>query len=105
MAEKPEEPAPPSVTFIDNPHSPELFATDFSGIFLHTGGVVTVTYESARIDHVTAPGPVNRVVVGRVSLPLESAQRLCLGLYDFLKRVGHDPSQVIQTEGDPSKPQ
>jgi len=32
--------------------------------------------------------------VGRLILPLESGQKLCLGLYDFLKNAGFDPGRL-----------
>ena len=96
--------AGPVISFLDNPHAPEVFITDASGFHLHEG-VVTVALESARIDHATSPGPINRVVVGRVSMPLGAAMRMAVSLYDFLKQMGHDPADVIQTAGDPSRPQ
>lgn len=80
----------PSVTFLDNPHAPEVFASGMTGMFLNDG-VVTVTFESARINHITSPGPVNRVVVGRLTMPIAGVQGLALGLYDFLKKRGLDP--------------
>jgi hypothetical protein len=37
-----------------------------------------------RVDHRTSPGPVNRVVIGRLVLPAQGAMGLATGLYDFL---------------------
>jgi hypothetical protein len=103
MADKPVPQGPP-VTFIDNPHAPEVFASDCCGFFRLEGNVV-MAFESARVDHVTTPGPVNRVVIGRIVMPIGAAQRLALQLYDFLKNQGLDPGGSIKTEGDPSRPQ
>lgn len=81
------------INFIDNPHAPELFASETVGYFLHDG-VIHITFASARVNHVTNPGPINRVVIGRVALPVSVAQALTLGLYDFLKSRGLDPAPV-----------
>lgn len=81
------------VQFIDNPQAPEFFSSDASGFFVHEG-VVHITFESARVNHVTNPAPINRVVIGRLSMPVAAAQRLAVGLYDFLKKQGLDPAPV-----------
>jgi hypothetical protein len=81
------------VTFIDNPHAPEVFSTDCAG-FLVQNGNVHLTFESARVNHERTPGPVNRVVIARLVLPVPAAQRLAAGLYDFLKNQGFDPVPV-----------
>ena len=83
--------APPPVSFIDNPHAPEVFSTHATGFFLNQGNV-HITFESVRVNHVTSPGPVNRVVIARLVMPLASAEGLAMGLYDFLKKQGIDPA-------------
>lgn len=83
-------PAPP-VTFLDSPFGPEVFADTVTGYFVRNG-VISITFEAARINHVTSPGPLNRVVVGRVVLPISGAQELAVGLYDFLKSRGLAPN-------------
>jgi hypothetical protein len=91
----PKPPAPPVVndpTLVDNPHAPEVFADDALGFFLR-GGVVRITFSTGRVDHRTSPGPINRIVVGRMAMPLSGAQDLAMGLYDFLKKMGADPAR------------
>src|SRR4051812_6872148 len=86
------DPKPPVVndsSIIDNPHAPEVFAEGALGFFLKDGNV-HVTFSAPRVDHRTSPGPINRVVVGRVVMPLAGAHGLALGLYDFLKKNGID---------------
>lgn len=78
------------VHFIDNPHAPEVLATEVAGFWLNQGNV-HITLESARIDHAKSPGPVNRVVIARLVMPIGGAQNLAAGLYDFLKTHGYDP--------------
>jgi hypothetical protein len=80
----------PPVGFIDSPHAPDVFADEATGFFV-SGGCVRITFESVRVNHVTTPGPVNRVVIGRLVMPTSGAQRLAAGLYDFLKKQGLDP--------------
>lgn len=82
-------------TFVDNPHAPEMFASNVSGLFL-TGGNVAVTLESSRVDHGTSPGPINRVVIGRVVLTMPAAQALAVGLNAFLEERGFSPSEALK---------
>ncbi|HEY2048857.1 MAG TPA: hypothetical protein VGH03_05915 [Caulobacteraceae bacterium] len=90
-------PDAPKVNFIDNPHAPEVFASNVSG-FAHVAGNIVITLESVRIDHSADPGPVNRVVVGRLMLPVNAAQGLVVGLNDYLNKLGLDPT-VAMTGG------
>jgi hypothetical protein len=86
--------APPSVPpLIDNPFAPEVFADDAVGFLGHQGNLITITFSSMRADHKTDRGPVSRVVVGRLVLPVAGAVGLAVGLYDFLKKMGIDPAQ------------
>ena len=89
----------PQVRFIDNPHAPDVYASDTSGFFVLNGNVV-ITLESARPDHASSPGDINRVVVARIVLPVPAAQGLAVGLFDFLKQRG-----LLPDDQDPSKAQ
>lgn len=87
-------PGTPPVMFLDNPMAPDIFATSYSG-FMNLNGTIVITFESARVDHSTSPGPVTRVVIGRLAMPTHAAQGLALGLLDFLKNQGLDPVEAI----------
>jgi hypothetical protein len=89
-------PVAPPVTFLDNPHAPEIFADAFSGFFNFAGNI-RITLESARVNHVTSPGPVNRVVVGRLVMPIDQAEALARGLLDFItqQRTQQNPPAQI----------
>ncbi len=87
---KPATKTQPVVTFIDNPHAPELFCTEAVG-FLVSEGNIHITFATTRVNHATNPGGMNRVVIARVVLPVAGAQGLAAGLYDFLKKRGLDP--------------
>lgn len=78
------------VSFVDDPKAPEFFASDAMGYFLADGNL-SITFASNRVNHVGQPGPINRVVMARVVMPVAAAQRLALSLYDFLKQRGLDP--------------
>jgi hypothetical protein len=84
---------PPSLPpLIDNPLAPEFFADEATGFFIHQANL-SITFASARVDHRSDPGPVSRVVVGRVVLPIAAAAGLAVGLYDFLRKMGIDPAE------------
>jgi hypothetical protein len=72
---------------LDNPQAPEIFAVAATGFF-NANGLISITLESARADHTKAPGPVNRIVVGRIVMPAAGAQALAVGLFDFLEKQG-----------------
>ncbi len=86
---------PIAVNFIDDPQAPEVFASGMAGLF-RTGGNIAITLESARVDHSTHPGPVNRVVVGRLVLTVPAAQALAVGLNAFLEEQGLSPSEAVK---------
>jgi hypothetical protein len=83
---------PPSLPpLIDNPLASEFFADQATGFFIHQGNL-SITFASARVDHRADPGPVSRVVVSRVVLPISAAAGLAAGLCDFLRKMGIDPA-------------
>jgi hypothetical protein len=72
---------------VDDPKAPELYAVAATGFF-NANGVISITLESARADHSKSPGPINRVVVGRLVMPAAGAQALAVGLFVFLEKLG-----------------
>jgi hypothetical protein len=76
----------PPVNFVDNPHAPEVFALQVTGVASFAGNI-HLTFESARVDHKTSPGPINRVVVGRLIMPLTGAEGLRDLLTDYLAKA------------------
>jgi len=73
---------------------PDVFADDAVG-FEVINGTVRITLGSVgRSEPIPPSDPVMAVIV-RLVLPIESAQRLSLGLYDFLQKQGLDPSQIV----------
>ncbi|TBE49190.1 hypothetical protein ELH06_08460 [Rhizobium ruizarguesonis] len=70
--------------FVDNLHAPEVFADAATGFF-HFNGNIRITFESVRVDHSTSPGPVHRVVIGRLNMPVPAAEAFARGLLDFIE--------------------
>jgi hypothetical protein len=95
---------PVSIPYLHNSQAPEFYSTGPAGYWLHEG-ILTITFETAAPFHGGDNRPVERVVNGRLVMSVPAAQRLVLGLYDFLKGMGLDPADIIRTAGDPSKPQ
>ncbi len=91
------------VSFMDNPLASDVYADEAAGFFINSGNV-KITFASARVNHVSAPGPINHVVVGRLVMSVEAAQSLAVGLFDFLKSRGVAPPQLLGTHGGPAKP-
>jgi len=78
---------------IDDPHAPEFFATSCCGFSIGQGHV-TLTFESARCNHFDPKCAMNRVVVGRIVLPIQAAQALVIELNNSLQRSGFNPSRA-----------
>ena len=84
-------PKPP--VFVDNAHAPDFFADGVAGLFF-LGGNVRVTFDALRVNHVSTPGPINRVVIGRLVMPLDAAEVFARGLLDFIENSKKQPAAV-----------
>ena len=76
-----------AIEFHDNPLAPEIYASGATGFFV-SNNTISITLESLRADHAEKPGPLQRVVVGRLVMPAAGAQGLAIGLFDFLEKQG-----------------
>lgn len=81
------EPKAPKIIFVDNPLAPDIYATGATEFFV-SNVAISITLESIRADHNEPPGPLKRVVVGRLVMPAAGAQGLAVGLFDFLEKQG-----------------
>jgi hypothetical protein len=91
-----EEPSPVASSpprLINDPHAPETFTTGCCGLSIGRG-TVAITFASARCDHSDPASPLERVVVGRIVMPIGAAQALVLQLNDALQRSGLSPSRA-----------
>jgi hypothetical protein len=73
---------------------PDVFADD-AVMFDMVNNTVRITFGVVTSTEPAAPSPMGMSVIGRLVLPATSAQRLCLGLYDYLKKQGLDPSDLV----------
>jgi hypothetical protein len=89
----------PAVDLVHNMHAPDVFADNATGFFVF-GGNIKITFESMRVDHTTTPGPVHRVVIGRLVMPINGAEVLARGLLDFIaqqRALATPPTQAPAT--------
>jgi hypothetical protein len=89
-------PATPTVSFLDNPHAPDVFADNATGFF-NLNGNIRITFESVRVNHVTSPGPMTRVVIGRLVMPLAAAEAMAKGLLGFIDQLRTQQNPPDQT--------
>ena len=68
---------------LDKPHAPDVFADRATG-FHHLNGNMRITLEATRVSHVSDPGSTNRVVIGRLIMPLATAEALAKEILDFV---------------------
>jgi hypothetical protein len=99
MATNKPQPLGGKFAFIDNPQSPVVYADAVTGIASLMGNI-RLTFEVARVNHVTTPGPVTRVVIGTLVIPMGTAGALRDLLTDYLRNLeqGHqEPMQAPPT--------
>jgi hypothetical protein len=90
MADQPQVPV-----FIDSPHTPTFYATGIAGLWLNHGAV-HMTFETARIDHSTTPGALQRVAVGTLVMPVGAAQAFAVALFKFLSERSVPPPDALK---------
>lgn len=81
----------PGIPLVDNPHAPEVFASNASG-FVNIDGSIVITLEARKSDFSGDSPKATRHVVGRLIMPASGAHALAVGLFDYLKSIGLDPS-------------
>ena len=73
---------------------PDVFA-DEAVVFDMANGTLRITFAVISSVEPAAPSEAAMASIGRLIMPIQSAQRLCLGLYDYLKSRGLDPQTLI----------
>ena len=77
-----------------NPFALDVFADEaisFDNVF----GTIRITFAAAKPIEPAPPSDSQFVTVGRLIMTVPGAQRLALSLYDYLKKHGLDPSEVV----------
>ncbi|RWF71879.1 hypothetical protein [Mesorhizobium sp.] len=81
---------------INNSHAPDIFADDAVGFFTYAGNM-RITCVSDRSDYSTSPIAVNRVVIGRLVMPVAAAEAMAKAILDQVGRMragGETPPNV-----------
>jgi len=71
---------------IHNPYSQDLYADAAVGFFTYNGNM-RITLESVRSDYTQEPISTDRVVVGRLVMPISAAEVLARGILDQIERL------------------
>jgi hypothetical protein len=89
-------PEAPKIELVDNPHAPDVFADSATGWYILNGNI-RITLEVARMGHtVDSPGPVRRIVIGRLVMPIEQVEAMAKGLLAF---IDQQRSQAVPMGG------
>jgi hypothetical protein len=75
----------------------DIFADEAVG-FEFINGTIRITLAVAKMSEPVPPSPYCLGIIGRLILPIQSAQKLALGLNHFLTEQGLDPA-ALATEG------
>jgi hypothetical protein len=81
------------LTAITGTPVPDFFADEAVG-FDMLNGTLRITFGVVVPTEPAAPSPVAMANIGRLILPIESAQRLAVSLHDYLVQRGLNPSAV-----------
>ena len=75
------------IAVVPNPHAGDVFA-DEALAFELANGTVRITFAAARMTDGAPPSETALVVLGRLVMGTESAQRFAVGLFNFLNERG-----------------
>jgi len=92
-------PSPP-IPFIDNLSAPDIFSDGATGWLLLNGNI-RITFEAVRSSYGAGPG-LNRVVIGRLVLPVDQAEQMATGLLEFIKQQRAKVSTTEPAQGTPT---
>lgn len=83
-----------NIPVVAHPHLPDIFADDAIA-FDHQPGTVRISLATLKMAEPAAPSPIQYVTVGRLVMPVTGAQRLAIALFDYLKKQGLDPAEIV----------
>lgn len=78
-------PSPP-INLLDRVGGPNISADNAARWFLLNGNI-HMTLEAALADPVTSAAPINRVIVGRLIMPLNKVEEMATGLLEFIQQM------------------
>jgi hypothetical protein len=86
------------VNSLDNWGGPNIFADDAVGRFLLNGNI-HITLEATLADLVTSVEPINRIIIGRLIMPLDKAEEMATGLLDLIQQMKARASTLPAGQG------
>lgn len=87
--------------FISSHYIPEIYADAGTGTFTPNGNI-KITLESWRVDHSTSDGPLQRVAVGRLVMPLDQAEMLAESILEVVKNRKADDNKPARSKKKPT---
>ncbi len=82
------------LTAVDNPLAPDIFADACAGIYI-MNGTMKMTLESCRSNHGAEQATVNRVVIGRIVMPIVAAEAMARAILEEVDRRRHSPTATL----------
>ncbi len=82
------------VPVVSNPFVADVFADDAIA-FDTVSGTVRITLGTLKMAEPAAPSPMHYVATSRLVMTVPGAQRLAIALFDYLKKNGLDPAEVV----------
>lgn len=76
---------------VHNPFSQDIYADAAVGFFTYNGNM-RITLESVRSDYTQEPIATDRVVVGRLVMPVAAAEAMAKGILEQLERLKTEPA-------------
>lgn len=83
----------PAIRILDNLFGGEVYA-DSAVAFGNKGGLASITFTSIRFDNGGNMEEPVQVVVGRLVMPVQGAQNLAIGLFNWLKEHHSLPAEI-----------
>jgi hypothetical protein len=90
------------LSVVSNPFVADIFA-DEAIAFDNINGTIRITLATIKMAEAAAPSPMHFVANGRLVMTVPGAQRLAIALFDYLKKNGLDPAQVVGGGDDMAK--
>lgn len=87
--------------FISSSFVPEIYADAGTGTFTPNGNM-KITLESWRVDHSTSSGPLQRVVIGRLVMPLDQAEMLAESILQVVKNRKSEDKKPSRAKKKPT---
>lgn len=81
----------PGPVLVENLMAPEIFAAEMTNVSL-INGIISIALSSSRYDYSVSPCVMKKVVVYRLVMPPDGAQKMAVQLYAFLNKNGFGPA-------------